>query len=87
MMTDFQDRDDHGRTGTAWRRATIGVAAAAMLALTGCEGASPGASGAGTGAALGSGIALLTGASVGTVVGAGLVGGAVGYVGGSAMGR
>jgi hypothetical protein len=37
------------------------------------------------GAALGTGIGLVTGGSFGTVVGAGLIGGAVGYLGGTAI--
>jgi hypothetical protein len=41
--------------------------------------------GAVTGAALGTGIGLVTGGSFGTVVGAGLIGGAVGYLGGTAI--
>jgi hypothetical protein len=41
--------------------------------------------GAVAGAALGSGIGLVTGGSFGTVVGAGLIGGAVGYLGGTAI--
>lgn len=41
--------------------------------------------GAGAGAAIGTGIGLVTGASFGTVVGAGLIGGAVGYLGGTAI--
>lgn len=41
--------------------------------------------GAGVGAAVGTGIGLVTGSSFGTVVGAGLIGGAVGYLGGTAV--
>ena len=41
--------------------------------------------GAVTGAALGTGIGLVTGGSFGQVVGAGLIGGAVGYLGGTAI--
>jgi hypothetical protein len=37
------------------------------------------------GAALGTGIGLVTGGSFGTVVGAGLIGGAVGFLGGTAI--
>ncbi len=55
--------------------------------LGGCENMSPGQKGAVTGAALGSGIGMVAGGSFGQVVGAGLIGGAVGYVGGSAIGR
>jgi hypothetical protein len=41
--------------------------------------------GAVTGAALGTGIGLVSGGSFGAVVGAGLIGGAVGYLGGKAI--
>ena len=41
--------------------------------------------GAALGAAAGTGIGLVTGGSFGTVVGAGLIGGAVGYLGGTAL--
>ena len=41
--------------------------------------------GAITGAALGSGIGMVAGGSFGQVVGAGLIGGALGYIGGSAI--
>lgn len=54
--------------------------------LGGCENMSTGQKGAVAGAALGTGIGLATGGSFGTVVGAGLIGGAAGYIGGSAIG-
>lgn len=60
------------------------VVAATMVG--GCENLSPGQKGAVTGAALGSGIGMVAGGSFGTVVGAGLIGGAVGYLGGTAIG-
>lgn len=41
--------------------------------------------GAAVGAAAGTGIGLVTGGSFGAVVGAGLIGGAVGYLGGVAV--
>ena len=41
--------------------------------------------GAALGAAAGTGIGLVTGGSFGAVVGAGLIGGAVGYLGGAAV--
>lgn len=41
--------------------------------------------GAVVGAAAGTGIGLVTGGSFGAVVGAGLIGGAVGYLGGAAI--
>jgi len=55
--------------------------------LAGCENMSPGQKGAVAGGALGTGIGMVAGGSFGQVVGAGLIGGAVGYVGGSAIGR
>ena len=54
--------------------------------LGGCENMTTGQKGALTGAALGTGIGMVAGGSFGTVVGAGLIGGAVGYLGGSAIG-
>ena len=61
------------------------VAAAGFLG--GCENMSPGQKGAVTGGALGTGIGMVAGGSFGQVVGAGLIGGAVGYIGGSAVGN
>ena len=55
--------------------------------LGGCENMSSGQKGAVAGGALGTGIGLATGGSFGTVVGAGLIGGAVGYLGGTAIGH
>lgn len=56
--------------------------------LGGCnESLSDGQKGALVGAAAGTGIGLLAGGSFGAVVGAGLVGGAVGYLGGTAIGN
>jgi len=55
--------------------------------LGGCENMSSGQKGAVAGGALGTGIGMVSGGSFGQVVGAGLIGGAVGYVGGSALGR
>lgn len=58
--------------------------------LAGCdqfENMNPGQKGAVTGAALGTGIGMVAGGSFGQVVGAGLIGGAVGYLGGSAIGN
>jgi len=55
--------------------------------VTGCESMSSGQKGAVAGGALGSGIGMVAGGSFGQVVGAGLIGGAVGYVGGSAVGN
>ena len=53
--------------------------------LGGCENMTTGQKGALTGAALGTGIGMVAGGSFGEVVGAGLIGGAVGYLGGSAI--
>jgi hypothetical protein len=54
--------------------------------LGGCENMTTGQKGALTGAALGTGIGMVAGGSFGTVVGAGLIGGAAGYITGSAIG-
>lgn len=54
--------------------------------LGGCENMTTGQKGALTGAALGTGIAAVAGGSFGAVVGAGLIGGAAGYLTGSAIG-
>lgn len=59
---------------------------AAVGVLGGCENMTPGQKGAVTGAALGTGIGMVAGGSFGTVVGAGLIGGAAGYITGSAIG-
>lgn len=60
---------------------------ALMGMLGGCENMSSGQKGAVAGGALGTGIGMVAGGSFGQVVGAGLIGGAVGYVGGSALGK
>lgn len=62
------------------------VLLAAVGILGGCENMTTGQKGALTGAALGTGIGMVAGGSFGTVVGAGLIGGAAGYIGGSAIG-
>lgn len=62
------------------------VLLAAVGMLGGCENMTTGQKGALTGAALGSGIGMVAGGSFGTVVGAGLIGGAAGYITGSAIG-
>jgi hypothetical protein len=54
--------------------------------LGGCENMTTGQKGALTGAALGTGIGMVAGGSFGAVVGAGLIGGAAGYITGSAIG-
>ena len=69
------------------RKKAMMLALAAASLLGGCENMSPGQKGAATGAALGTGIGMVTGSSFGTVVGAGLIGGAVGYLGGTAIGN
>ncbi len=53
--------------------------------VTGCENMTTSQKGAVTGAALGSGIGMVAGGSFGQVVGAGLIGGAAGYITGSAI--
>jgi hypothetical protein len=55
--------------------------------LGGCENMTTGQKGALTGAALGTGIGAVAGASFPVVVGAGLIGGAAGYITGSAIGN
>lgn len=55
--------------------------------VAGCEGMTTGQKGAATGAALGTGIAMVAGGGLATTVGAGLIGGAAGYLGGSAIGN
>lgn len=60
--------------------------AAAVCLVTGCDRPmTTGEKGAAVGAAAGTGIGLVTGGSFGTVVGAGLIGGAVGFLGGTAI--
>ena len=64
----------------------ISVVVVLMAGLCGgCENMTTGQKGGVTGAALGSGIGMVAGGSFGQVVGAGLIGGAVGYLGGSAI--
>jgi hypothetical protein len=58
---------------------------AAMGLCGGCENMSTPQKTAIGGAALGTGIAAVAGAPFGAVVGAGLIGGAVGYLGGTAI--
>ena len=74
-----------------WRYGKAVFAAVSMLILVGsvagCEGMTKGQQGATAGAALGSGIAMVAGGGVATTVGAGLIGGAAGFLGGSAMDR
>jgi hypothetical protein len=67
------------------RKKTIILVLAAAGLLAGCENMSTAQKGALGGAALGTGIGLATGGSFGAVVGAGLIGGAVGYLGGTAI--
>lgn len=62
------------------------VILAAGLAIAGCDRPmTTGEKGAVAGGALGTGIGMVAGGSFGQVVGAGLIGGAVGYIAGSAM--
>jgi hypothetical protein len=76
---------------TSMSKNAMSKAVAAMLAATmvlgGCQDMSPGQKGAVTGAALGSGIGMVAGGSFGQVVGAGLIGGSLGYLGGTAIGN
>ena len=69
------------------RTLTLLVAVAIAGLAGGCENMSTSQKGTLTGAALGSGIGMVAGGSFGQVVGAGLIGGAVGYIGGSAVSR
>jgi len=67
-------------------RLTVIAAALAACLVGGCDRPwSTSEKGAAVGAAAGTGIGLVTGGSFGTVVGAGLIGGAVGYLGGTAL--
>ncbi len=68
------------------RKTLIVMMLAAASMVGGCENMSPGQKGAVTGGALGTGIGMVAGGSFGQVVGAGLIGGAVGYIGGTAIG-
>ena len=63
----------------------LAVLLAIVGILTGCENMTTSQKGAVTGAALGSGIGMVAGGSFGQVVGAGLIGGAAGYITGSAI--
>jgi hypothetical protein len=66
-------------------RTTIILMLAAMGLGGGCDNLSTPQKTAIGGAALGTGIAAVAGAPFGAVVGAGLIGGAVGYLGGTAI--
>ncbi|HKV14317.1 MAG TPA: hypothetical protein VJQ81_04690 [Reyranella sp.] len=67
-------------------KATSIMMLAAMCLLSACDRPwSNAEKGAAAGSAIGTGIGLVTGSSFGTVVGAGLIGGAVGYLGGTAI--
>lgn len=67
------------------RKIAIALVLAAASLAGGCDNMSTAQKGALGGAALGTGIGLATGGSFGAVVGAGLIGGAVGYLGGTAI--
>jgi hypothetical protein len=69
------------------RKVLIALAISAATLSGGCENMSPGQKGAVAGGALGTGIGMVAGGSFGQVVGAGLIGGAVGYIGGTAIGN
>ncbi len=66
-------------------RTTMILMLAALGLCAGCENMSTPQKTAIGGAALGTGIAAVAGAPFGAVVGAGLIGGAVGYLGGTAI--
>ena len=66
-------------------RTTMILIVAAMGLCGGCDNMSTPQKTAIGGAALGTGIAAVAGAPFGAVVGAGLIGGAVGYLGGTAL--
>ncbi len=67
-------------------RVTVIAAMLAACLVGGCDRPwSTPEKGAAVGAAAGTGIGLVTGGSFGAVVGAGLIGGAVGYLGGAAV--
>ncbi|WP_421996639.1 hypothetical protein [Reyranella sp.] len=70
-------------TKRLFRTLILTLAAGGLAA--GCENMSTSQKGAVTGAALGSGIGMVAGGSFGQVVGAGLIGGAAGYITGSAI--
>jgi hypothetical protein len=73
------------KEGEMFRKSVVMIALAAGF-LGGCDQPmTTGQKGAVVGAAAGTGIGLVTGGSFGAVVGAGLIGGAVGYLGGSAL--
>jgi hypothetical protein len=65
----------------------IALLAMVVGLLGGCENMTTSQKGAVTGAALGSGIGMVAGGSFGQVVGAGLIGGAAGYITGSAISK
>ena len=69
------------------RKSMIVLMMGTAALLGGCENMSTGQKGAVAGGALGTGIGMVAGGSFGQVVGAGLIGGAVGYLGGSAIGN
>jgi hypothetical protein len=73
------------KEGEMFRKSLVAIALAAGF-LGGCERplTTP-EKGAAVGAIAGTGIGLVTGGSFGQVVGAGLIGGAVGYLGGAAV--
>jgi len=74
------------RMGAVMRKAKIVAVLAMALLIAACDRpmTTP-EKGAVVGGALGTGIGLVAGGSFGAVVGAGLIGGAVGYLGGTAV--
>ena len=69
-----------------WTRVALIAATAGLLGACEQPLTTP-QKGALTGAAIGTGIGLATGGSFGQVVGGGLIGGGIGYLGGSALDR
>jgi hypothetical protein len=79
-----QVRDQREAESDMIKSSILSVLLAASF-LGGCENMTTGQKGALTGAALGTGIGAVAGASFPVVVGAGLIGGAAGYITGSAI--
>ena len=79
-----QVRDQREAESDMIKSSILSVLLAASF-LGGCENMTTGQKGALTGAALGTGIGAVAGASFPVVIGAGLIGGAAGYITGSAI--
>jgi hypothetical protein len=87
LTTTRNGSDDVGNAfaGVPVRKIVLLVAIAGLAG--GCENMTTSQKGTVTGAALGSGIGMVAGGSFGQVVGAGLIGGAAGYITGSAISK